>query len=459
MVAQSAKVIQVEHKNERANNPLILPILVLPNTPDEEIQRNIAINSARDLAWITQLESHDGVALIVGGGYSARDDLLKIRSMKAKGASIFAMNGASKWCSDNGMQVDYQCILDAKEETKALVDGNAQNHIFASQVNPETMNAVKSPIVWHCHTGNNIEKYFPPEKVAQGGYALLSGGSAVGNSAMNAIYALGFRDFHVFGLDSCHRDGESHNYSQPMNRFIPTVKAKWAGKSYIASVAMKAQAEDFQITSQALKQLGCKFTVHGEGLLQAMYNTPVKNLSEHEKYQLMWTRDEYRAVCPGEHLVDIFLEIANPDSVIIDYGCGTGRTSLSLFNKGHDVMLMDFTDNSRDQEAFALPFIQWDITNPIPASAEYGICTDVMEHIPTDDVDKVIDNILSSADNVFFQISTIDDVCGEIINAPLHLTVKPHSWWKNLFILKGYKVEWECEQETASLFYISMPES
>ena len=30
-------------------------------------------------------------------------------------ATIFAMNGASKWCFDNGIEVDYQFILDAKE--------------------------------------------------------------------------------------------------------------------------------------------------------------------------------------------------------------------------------------------------------------------------------------------------------------------------------------------------------
>jgi len=221
---------------------------------------------------------------------------------------------------------------------------------------------------------------------------------------------------------------------------------------------MKAQAEDFQITSQALKQLGCKFTIYGDGLLQTMYNTPVKNLSEQEKYQLMWQYPNYRTVCPGEYVVDKFIEHAKPDGIIIDYGCGTGRTSLSLFKKGYDVMLLDFTDNSRDQEACMLPFIQWDLTRHIPAKADYGICTDVMEHIPTDDVVMVIENIMTSSKNVFFQISTIDDIGGEVIGTPLHLTVKPHSWWKALFESKGYKIQWQEEQDIAALFYITNPD-
>jgi hypothetical protein len=244
-----------------------------------------------------------------------------------------------------------------------------------------------------------------------------------------------------------------------MNQFMPTTDVKWGDETYTVSVGMKAQAEKFQITAQALKQEGCEVSVYGEGLLQAMYHTKATNLSEQEKYQLMWAYDSYRECSPGELQAGFFLNTFKPEGMILDFGCGTGRAGV-IFSKTNPVLLIDFADNCRDEEAQVLPFLKWDLMQPIPANTEYGYCTDVMEHIPTDDVGTVIDNIMNASEKVFFQISTVDDTFSNAldIDAHLHLTVKAHDWWKRLFASLGYEVEWEMEQENASLFYVINPD-
>lgn len=450
MTVPKNEVLQMEYQNPDATIPLFIPVLVINNTPDEEIERNIRINSAKPLRWLKSHPAHEGVAVLVGGGPSIENDLEKIR-FRAKNGTVFAMNGASKWLKDHKIEVDYQCIIDAKEETSQLIDYDAKNHLIGSQVDPKTMDSIKDPIVWHLEIGE-VERFFPDEKVKKGGYVLLGGGAAVGNSALCAAYALGFREMHIFGYDSCHKDGESHAYPQDMNRFIPTTQVKWGDKEFTCSVAMKAQAEKFQMTASQLKEMGCKLHVHGEGLLQEMYRTDYENLTEQQKYQYMWQIEAYREFSPGERIAEFYLKTFNPDSLVIDYGCGSGKGSLKLSEKV-PVLCMDFADNCRDEEAQILPFIQWDLTKPIPTGSEYGFCTDVMEHIPTEDVEKVVENILSASKKVFFQISTVDDDFGVLIHSHLHLTVKLHEWWVEVLSKYG-EIEWSSDHEVASLFYV-----
>jgi len=298
-----------------------------------------------------------------------------------------------------------------------------------------------------------VEQYLPKERVQLGGYVLLGGGASVGNSAMCVAYAMGFRDLHCFGYDSSHRGEASHAYKQPMNALIPTVDVEWAGRTFTSSVAMKAQAEKFQMTAQALKQAGCQIEVYGDGLLQHMYTAAPANLTERDKYRLMWQFDSYRETAPGELTVDVFLSIAEPHGLIVDFGCGTGRAALRLAEKGHEVLCVDFADNCRDDEAMGLPFLEWDLTRPCPARGKYGFCSDVMEHIPPADVPTVLANIMEAAPRVFFRIDTEEDLCGALIGHHLHLTVQDHAAWRSALEAHG-RILFEQDIGGASLFYV-----
>ena len=151
-----------------------------------------------------------------------------------------------------------------------------------------------------------------------------------------------------------------------------------------------------------------------------------KRPSEKELYKMMWEKDEYRIVSPGEKIYHEFLNIAKPPqgSSIIDLGCGTGRGGLNLaVFGGLDVTLVDFADNCLDEDilpmletqSHTLRFKQCDLTESLPIKAAYGFCTDVMEHIRPHYVDQVLDNCLNACQHVFFQISTRDDVMGKLL--------------------------------------------
>ncbi len=191
--------------------------------------------------------------------------------------------------------------------------------------------------------------------------------------------------------------------------------------------------------------------------------------SEQKIYEEMWANHpNYRVVSPGEEVSHLFLQQAKPKpgSTILDIGCGTGRGSLNLaLFGGLRVHMLDFVpahicldEDIRpmlETQKQSLTFSQCDITKDIPYTAQYGFCTDVMEHIPTDKVGKTIDACLRAVQHMFFMICLEDDVCGEAIGHALHLTVKPYEWWLERFNERGVAIHWSKNMGRNACFYVS----
>ncbi len=184
------------------------------------------------------------------------------------------------------------------------------------------------------------------------------------------------------------------------------------------------------------------------------------------KYGKIWEHEEYRQVSPGQIWAPVFLGYAKPrkGAKVLDIGCGTGRGGMYLAAFGQlNVTLIDFVKNCLDKQVEdlcerqpnAIRFVKADIEKPLPAVAEYGFCCDVMEHIPPDKVDAVLDNILKAAQHCFFSISTTDDACGALIGEPLHLSVHPYDWWSEHFYARDCKIHFSEDQGRQCLFYVS----
>lgn len=445
--------LQVKHHNPGASAPLILPVHVICNTSDDDLHRNIRTNSARPRQmlrrWVKSEDAHTGVAVLVGSGPSMAESLADIKAHADAGHTIFAMNGAAGFLAGHGITADYQVMIDPREETKQLV-GPAHDHLIASQCHPEIFEALPHAKLYHLQIegiDDDLPAYPHP-------FALVGGAASVGNTSTVLAYVMGYRHLHLYGYDSSHRDAQSHAFHQRMNDGEPNCVVLWNGKTYRTSLTMKLQAEKAQETLRALEAAGVKIHVHGSGLLPDMWNTPPEVLPEREKYVRMWAIPEYRRVAPGEDAAHTFIDVVCPNGLVIDFGSGTGRGALALANAGLDVWMVDFASNCRDNETLHLPFLEHDLSEPIPLRADYGYCTDVLEHIPPSQVETVIRNVMSSAGTVFFQIATVPDKFGAVINQHLHLTVEPHDWWAETFQKLGYAVTWDANRGVQSQFVV-----
>src|SRR5579862_8487834 len=188
-------------------------------------------------------------------------------------------------------------------------------------------------------------------------------------------------------------------------------------------------------------------------------------MDEREKYRQMWAHPEYRQVAPGEDCVDLFFAIARPHqgASIIDFGCGTGRGALKLAQSGLRVTALDFAPNCLDDKVeralqlnlHSLRFRTHDLTQESPVKAQYGYCTDVMEHIPPIQVNQVLTTVLLGAQHVFFQIACEEDVCGALIGQPLHLSVHDYGWWLAKLQELDCTIHWSQDYGTHCCFYVS----
>lgn len=181
---------------------------------------------------------------------------------------------------------------------------------------------------------------------------------------------------------------------------------------------------------------------------------------EREKYQKLWgEHPSYRNAAPGELFADHFLKLANPGKadLVYDFGCGTGRGAAKIAERVRRVVGFDFTDNCLDEKVRGrFDFRQHDLTKPIEMfrpRADYGYCTDVLEHIPTQDVPVVLGNIFNAARTVYLNISTVEDHCGALIGETLHLTVKPLNWWLLQVMNLGLTVKLAQDIGTSCLIY------
>lgn len=444
-------ITEITVQNPGATKPLNIDLDIVCNTPEEKILSNVLINSRKCKKWAKIQPEHSEKAIICGSGPSLADNLQKIEEFQDNGGKVFALNGAANYLFKNGIYPDCQIIMDAQPETIDLV-GEAKEYLFASQVDPSLFDKVDATL-WHSTYGEKAvdeQEGFPSH---DDDYCLIGAAATVGNTSLVLLYSLGYREFHIFGMDSSHRGNKGHAFPQPMNDGDPCTIVTFNNKRYTCSFTMRLQIDTFINRARQLQDQGCKINVYGDGLLPEIWNMP--EMEEEEKYKAMWNFREYAANSPGERVAALFCTKFDPKGTIIDFGAGSGKGSAkiaSLRGRECKVIMADFADNCTDEDNH-LPFVHFDLTKGSDIRGDYGFCTDVMEHIPPEDVDKAIKNIMSCVPKCFFQICLLHEHFGALIGQTLHLSVYPADWWENKFIELGFKVEWiESDDVNVRLF-------
>jgi len=231
---------------------------------------------ARGYPQVTQAQDpKKGKVVLVASAPSVRGQIELIKKMKADGLPIVAIKGAHDWLIDNGVIPDYALAIDPQEHRIAFYKPNkAVHYMIASQCHQALFDNLD---------GHNVTLWHPYIKKGQDrpkNCMLIGGGTTSGLRAISLFYVLGWRNFELFGFDSCNDGSELRVNGDGLkdgDKLIE-VRIEPQGEPFYCNAAMALQAEHFQTYYDYLPD--ATFTGHGHGLIQAIIKKRSQNVFE-----------------------------------------------------------------------------------------------------------------------------------------------------------------------------------
>lgn len=170
--------------------------------------------------------------------------------------------------------------------------------------------------------------------------------------------------------------------------------------------------------------------------------------AEKEKYEKTWRDSGYKVCSPGELVMPDFLSRDPERGTLVDFGCGTGRATKLLEAAGFDTVGVDIAGNCLQTDVEFIQACLWEES----FKALWAYSCDVLEHIPPEHVDAVLDNM--DTDNCYLHVHLKQDKFGKRVGEILHLTIQPHEWWLEKISKRWNIVDHDCAGHTSTFYGI-----
>jgi hypothetical protein len=120
-------------------------------------------------------------------------------------------------------------------------------------------------IVWHACGDHNILAYMEERGVME---PLINGGTTGVTRGIYVAYALGYRDFHLFGADSSFKDGESHVAGSLVHEHHFHVMVNGGARWFDTTPQWAAQVEEMKIMVPMFRERGeARMKTYDDGML------------------------------------------------------------------------------------------------------------------------------------------------------------------------------------------------
>lgn len=174
-----------------------------------------------------------------------------------------------------------------------------------------------------------------------------------------------------------------------------------------------------------------------------MEPTEAVGQQEQAKYQRAWNDPAYRQACHSLSLWESHRDwFPKQFETAIDLGCGLGHLYAFWNTQGVEAYGFDIAVNCLHPvvaKQWGHRFVYgclWEMK--LGRKFDFGICADVMEHIPPAKVDATLRCMGQHCDELLFKIAHEPNKLG---NEVLHLTLQPATWWVTVMQAVGGKAE------------------
>jgi len=232
----------------------------------EELCSNIRSSLARKLLELAPaICIHDGTFVCVASGWSMPSFVEEIRAHQRAGRPIVAVKAAHDFLCENGIEPDLWVNLDPRDRTSGIQRHNAHTtYLVASRCPPATFDTLKERkvLLWHSWAEGVEMKALGAGKLAVGG------GTTSGMRAINIGYLFGFRNFVLYGYDSCNRADGIKRFTGEMTGPTMDVYVGAEKRKFTCNAAMAQQANEFQMIYSVMPEITVE--AKGPGLIAAI---------------------------------------------------------------------------------------------------------------------------------------------------------------------------------------------
>jgi hypothetical protein len=229
---------------------------------------NVRINLKQPIPRLCgPVEVHAGHVSIIGYGPSLRDTWHSIPL-----GEVITTSGAHDYLIDRGITPTGHVEFDPRAHKAKHINSPRVlvPYYIASCAHPDLFNVLAGyqVLMWHAKQGGEHDALI--EKLEPGAH-LIRGGASAGLRAIEVMYCLGFREFHIFGMDGSFDGSDGQvQWAGPhagQSRFKrDVVEAECGGRKFKTSIAFWLYTKQFLQCRAALPD--AKFTLYGDGLLQ-----------------------------------------------------------------------------------------------------------------------------------------------------------------------------------------------